>query len=68
MQRFHLVEFANRGFYAAADLVEIFFGIRRGTSASVKDLISAIETLIGGWNERCEQFVWTKPADDIVKN
>jgi hypothetical protein len=66
MQRFRLVEFADRGFDAAADLVEIFFRIRRGTSTSVKDLISAIETLIGGGNERCEQFVWTKPADDIV--
>jgi hypothetical protein len=55
------VEFADRGFDAAADLVEIFFRIRRGTSTSVKDLISAIETLIGGGNERCEQFVWTNP-------
>lgn len=34
---------------------------------SVKDLISAIQTFIHGWNERCEPFVWTKPADDIVK-
>jgi transposase len=55
------------------NLVEIFFGIitrqaiRRGTFTSVKDLISAIETFIDGWNERCEPFVWTKPADDIVK-
>ena len=24
-------------------------------------------TFIDGWNERCEPFVWTKPADDIVK-
>jgi transposase len=55
------------------NLVEIFFGIitrqaiRRGTFTSVKDLISAIETFIDGWNERCEPFVWTRPADDIVK-
>jgi len=56
-----------------AEPFEIFFGIvtrqavRRGTFTSVKDLISAIETFIDGWNERCEPFVWTKPADDIVK-
>jgi transposase len=55
------------------NLVEIFFGIitrqaiRRGTFTSVKDLISAIETFIDGWNERCQPFVWTKPPDDIVK-
>jgi hypothetical protein len=55
------------------NLVEIFFGIitrqavRRGAFTSVKDLIRAIETFIDGWNERCEPFVWTKPADDIVK-
>ncbi len=41
--------------------------IRRGTFTSVKDLISAIETFIDGWNERCEPFIWTKAADDIVK-
>jgi transposase len=55
------------------NLVEIFFGIitrqaiRRGTFTSVKDLIAAIEIFIDAWNERCEPFVWTKPADDIVK-
>jgi hypothetical protein len=32
-----------------------------------QDLISAIETFIDGWNERCQPFVWTKPADDIVR-
>jgi len=55
------------------NMVEIFFGIitrqaiRRGTFTSVKDLIGAIEVFIDGWNERCEPFVWTKPADEIVK-
>src|SRR5690242_4713713 len=50
------------------NMVEIFFGIitrqaiRRGTFTSVKDLIGAIETFIDGWNERCQPFVWTKPA------
>jgi transposase len=54
------------------NLVEIFFGIitrqaiRRGTFTSVKELITAIETFINGWNERCEPFVWTKTADDIL--
>ena len=54
------------------NMVEIFFGIitrqaiRRGTFTSVKDLIGAIETFIDGWNERCEPFVWTKTADDIL--
>jgi transposase len=55
------------------NMVEIFFGIitrqaiRRGTFTSVKDLINAIEIFIDAWNERCEPFVWTKPADDIIK-
>ena len=54
------------------NMVEIFFGIitrqaiRRGTFTSVKDLIAAIETFIDGWNERCEPFVWTKTADQII--
>jgi hypothetical protein len=51
---------------------EIFFGIitrqaiRRGTFTSVKDLIAAIRKFIDGWNERCEPFVWTKTADEIL--
>jgi transposase len=54
------------------NMVEIFFGIitrqaiRRGSFASVKDLISAIETFIDGWNERCQPFTWTKTADEIL--
>jgi transposase len=54
------------------NMVEIFFGIitrqaiRRGTFTSVKDLIGAIETFIDGWNERCQPFVWTKTADQIL--
>jgi transposase len=54
------------------NMVEIFFGIitrqaiRRGTFTSVKDLISAIENYIDGWNERCQPFVWTKTADEIL--
>ncbi len=55
------------------NMVEIFFGIitrqaiRRGTFTSVKDLIGAIETFIDAWNERCEPFVWTKTADQILQ-
>ena len=54
------------------NMVEIFFGIitrqaiRRGTFTSVTDLIGAIETFIDSWNERCEPFVWTRTADEIV--
>jgi transposase len=54
------------------NMVEIFFGIitrqaiRRGTFTSVKDLIAAIEIFIDGWNDRCEPFVWTKTADQII--
>jgi len=54
------------------NMVEIFFGIitrqaiRRGTFTSVKNLITAIETFIDGWNDRCEPFIWTKTADDIL--
>ena len=53
-------------------MVEIFFGIitrqaiRRGTFRSVKDLIGAITRFIDGWNDRCEPFVWTKTADEIL--
>ena len=44
------------------NMVEIFFGIitrhaiRRGTFTSVKDLITAIEVFIDGWNQRCQPF------------
>ena len=54
------------------NMVEIFFGIitrqaiRRGTFTSVKDLITAIETFIDSWNERCQPFAWTKTAEQIL--
>ena len=53
-------------------MVEIFFGIitrqaiRRGTFTSVKELIAAIGTFIDGWNDRCQPFVWTKTADQLI--
>ena len=54
------------------NLVEVFFeiitrqAIRRGTFTSVKDLIAAIETFIDAWNDRCQPFVWTKTANEIL--
>ena len=54
------------------NMVEIFFGIitrqaiRRGTFNSVKDLIAAIGTYIDAWNDRCQPFIWTKTADQIL--
>jgi transposase len=45
------------------DVVEIFFGIitrqaiRRGTFASVRELIDAITAFIQRWNERCQSFL-----------
>ncbi len=54
------------------NMVEIFFGIitrqaiRRGTFTSVRDLITAIENFIDGWNDRCHPFTWTKTADQLL--
>ena len=54
------------------NLVEIWFGIierqaiHRGTFASVRDLMIKIRTFINGWNDRCQPFVWTKTADQIL--
>src|SRR3954470_12536042 len=54
------------------NLVEVFFSIisrqaiSRGTFGSVPDLVEAIRRFIDGWNERCQPFVWTKPADDVL--
>ena len=54
------------------NLVEVFFGIiqrqaiKRGTFASVKDLVAAITRFLDGWNERCEPFTWTKTPDEIL--
>ncbi len=53
-------------------MVEIFFGIitrqaiRRGTFGSVADLKTAIGNFIDGWNDRCQPFVWTKTADQLL--
>jgi hypothetical protein len=50
----------------------VFFGIitrqaiRRGSYASVPQLVRAIRAFIDGWDERCHPFVWTKTADEIL--
>jgi transposase len=54
------------------NMVEVFFSIitrqaiRRGTFTSVTDLIAKIGQFIDGWNERCQPFTWTKPADELL--
>jgi transposase len=54
------------------NLVESWFSIltrqqvRRGSYASVPELVAAIERFVAGYNERAEPFVWTKPAADIL--
>lgn len=42
--------------------------IRRGTFRTVKDLIGAITRFIDGWNDRCEPFVWTKTAEQVLNH
>jgi hypothetical protein len=50
----------------------VFFSIierqalRRGDFASVTDLIAAISRFCAAWNEHCQPFSWTKPADEIL--
>jgi hypothetical protein len=52
--------------------VEVFFSIvdrqalRRGDFTSVTDLIAAISRFCTAWNQRCQPFSWTKPADEIL--
>ncbi len=54
------------------NLVEVFFAIitrqaiRRGSYRSVRDLTDAIRRFVDAWNERCQPFVWTKTADEIL--
>ena len=54
------------------NLVEVWFGIiekqaiHRGTIGSVKDLNAKIRAFIDGWNDRCQPFVWTKTAEEIL--
>jgi transposase len=54
------------------NLVECFFSIitrqaiRRGSFTSVKDLVSAIGTFTGHWNDHPRPFAWTEDADEII--
>jgi transposase len=54
------------------NLVEVFFSIierqalRRGDFASVTDLTTAIHRFCAAWNQQCQPFAWTKPADAIL--
>jgi transposase len=54
------------------NLVETFFSIisrqaiHRGSFDSVAQLVDRIRTFIEAWNERCEPFVWTKTADEVL--
>ena len=51
---------------------EIFFGIitrqaiRRGAFRNVKDLTNAIGRFIDAYNPRCQPFMWTKDADELI--
>lgn len=40
--------------------------VRGRWNTSVKDLIAATGTYIDAWNERCQPFIWTKTADEIL--
>jgi len=54
------------------NLVEVFFGIitrqaiRRGSFDSVTELTAAIRAFIDSYNNRCNPFIWTKTADEIL--
>ena len=54
------------------NLIEVFFSIvdrqalRRGDFPSVDDLTTAISRFCQSWNEHCQPFSWTKPADEIL--
>ena len=41
--------------------------IRRGVFRSVRDLDAKIRAFIDGWNDRSHLFVWTKTAEEILK-
>jgi transposase len=54
------------------NMAEIFFGIitrqaiRRGSFQSVRELTGAIGAFIDSYNDRCQPFVWTKGADQLL--
>jgi transposase len=54
------------------NLVEVFFSfterqaLRRGDFASVREVITAIRRFCAAWNQHCQPFAWTKPADELL--
>jgi transposase len=54
------------------NLVERWFGdltgkaVRRGSFASVPDLVAAIEDFIAAWNRDPKPFIWRAQAEDIL--
>lgn len=54
------------------NLVESWFSIltrqqvRRGSYASVTELIAAIERFVTGYNERAQPFVWTRTPEQVL--
>ena len=40
--------------------------VRRGSFASVAELVAAIESFVAAYNERAQPFVWTKPAEAVL--
>lgn len=55
------------------NLIESWFSIlhrqhlRRGVHRNVQELIDAIKTYIDSYNQRAKPFVWTKPADEVLR-
>jgi hypothetical protein len=51
-------------------MAETFFGIRqairRGSFDPVRELTAAIRRFADGWNDHCQPFTRTKPADEIL--
>ena len=54
------------------NIIGIFLGIitrqaiRRASFAPLKDVITATEVFIDGWNQRCQPFTWVKTAEEII--
>ncbi len=54
------------------NLVESWFSIltrqhvRRGSYASVSELITAIERFVAGYNERAQPFIWTQTPEQVL--
>jgi hypothetical protein len=40
--------------------------VRRGSFASVPDLVAGIGRYIAAWNAHCHPFAWVKDADQIL--